>query len=100
MTEPTPVFFTARLGRNGPIFEAPASLPLLKAAELAGLALGVSSCRNGTCRACVCQLVSGQVAYRIDWPGLSADEKRDGYFLPCTAYPSSDLVIEWPTLAR
>ena len=27
---------------------------------------------------------------------LSSDEKKDGYILPCIAYPQSDLVIEEP----
>ena len=63
--------FSARLEPGGALFEAPASLPLLLSAERAGLALLDSSCRNGTCRACICQLLSGQVMYRIDWPGLS-----------------------------
>lgn len=87
--------FLARIDLNGPTFEAPASLPLLKAAELAGLT-PASSCRNGTCRACMCQLISGQVTYRIEWPGLSAEEKHDGLILPCVAYPSSDVVIRLP----
>lgn len=85
--------FSARIEPGGALFEAPAGLPLLLAAERAGLALLDSSCRNGTCRACICQLVSGQVAYRIDWPGLSLDEKREGCILPCVAYPLSDVVI-------
>lgn len=67
-------------------------MPLLLAAQRAGLLLP-SSCRNGTCRACICQLTSGRVAYRIDWPGLSAEEKREGWILPCVAYPVSDVVI-------
>ena len=96
MAETTPPFFTARIEPGGTVFEAPASLPLLRAAELAGLTLGASSCRNGTCRACICRLVSGQVVYRIEWPGLSADEKREGYILPCVAHPLSDVVIELP----
>lgn len=87
--------FTARIEQAGATFEAPASLPLLQAAELAGLALP-SSCRNGTCRTCICQLVSGQVVYRIEWPGLSAEEKQEGYVLPCVAHPSSDVVIGLP----
>ncbi len=77
------------------MFDAPASLTLLQAAELAGLTLA-SSCRNGTCRFCLCQLSSGQISYRIEWPGLSLDEKRDGYILPCVAYPASDVVIAAP----
>lgn len=89
-------FFTARVEPDGAVFEAPASLPLLQAAELAGVTLMASSCRNGTCRTCICQLVSGQVVYRIEWPGLSLDEKREGYILPCVAYPVSDVVMELP----
>ena len=87
--------FSARLGAHGRPFEAPASLTLLQAAEQAGVHLE-SACRNGTCRSCICQLVSGQVTYRIEWPGLSADEKREGCFLPCVAYPASDVVIALP----
>ncbi|MGH8858604.1 MAG: 2Fe-2S iron-sulfur cluster-binding protein [Polaromonas sp.] len=89
------VIFTARIEDGDFIFAAPASLPLLRAAELAGLALP-SSCRNGTCRSCICRLTSGQVAYRIEWPGLSAEEKQEGYILPCVAHPSSDVVLQWP----
>ena len=89
-------FFTAHIDRDGTSFEAPASLPLLQAAELAGLTLLASSCRNGTCRSCICRLVSGQVVYGIEWPGLSLDEKREGYILPCVAHPASDVVIELP----
>ena len=96
MEDASPLFFTARLEPGGAVFKAPASLPLLKAAELAGLTLLTSSCRNGTCRSCICQLVSGQVLYRIEWPGLSLDEKRAGYILPCVAHPVSDVVIELP----
>ncbi|MEP6588973.1 MAG: 2Fe-2S iron-sulfur cluster-binding protein [Polaromonas sp.] len=88
--------FTARIEPDGPFFAAPAALPLLQAAERAGLTGLESSCRNGTCRTCICRLLSGQVVYRIEWPGLSADEKREGYILPCVAYPASDVVIELP----
>ena len=96
MTATTLSFFTARIATDDTAFEAPASLPLLQAAEQAGLTRLASSCRNGTCRSCICQLVSGQVVYRIEWPGLSLDEKREGYILPCVAYPVSDVVIELP----
>jgi ferredoxin len=52
-----------------------------------------SSCRNGTCRTCIGQLRHGAVRYAIDWPGLSADEKAQGYVLPCVAYPTADVVL-------
>lgn len=87
--------FQARLKSADPPFAAPASQPLLQSALQAGILLE-SSCRNGTCRSCLCRLASGQVVYRIEWPGLSAEEKADGYILPCVAYPVSDLVITLP----
>ncbi|OYY88682.1 MAG: ferredoxin [Polaromonas sp. 28-63-22] len=84
--------FQARLAPGAPVFDAPSDTPLLLAAERAGLALA-SSCRNGTCRSCIGQLVSGRVMYRIAWPGLSAEEKVAGCVLPCVAYPLSDVVL-------
>ncbi|MES2942732.1 MAG: 2Fe-2S iron-sulfur cluster binding domain-containing protein [Pseudomonadota bacterium] len=87
--------FRATLEPGDISFEIPAGSTLLQAAELAGLQ-AASSCRNGTCRTCICQLVSGEVVYKIKWPGLSLEEKREGYILPCVAYAVSDLVIQLP----
>jgi ferredoxin len=74
-------------------FASAASSTVLAAAEAAGLRLP-SSCRNGTCRTCLCRMVSGAVTYRIAWPGLSAEEKQDGYILPCVALAAADLVLD------
>ncbi|WP_038774603.1 2Fe-2S iron-sulfur cluster-binding protein [Burkholderia pseudomallei] len=76
-------------------FDAPESLSLLEAAGFADVSLP-RSCRNGTCRTCLCRLREGSVAYRIEWPGVSAEEKAEGYILPCVAIAQSDLVIEVP----
>jgi ferredoxin len=85
--------FAVVLEPSGRRFDAPAGVPLLRAAREAGLILP-SSCRNGTCRACICRLISGRVRYAIDWPGLSAEEKAEGFILPCVAIPESPLVID------
>jgi ferredoxin len=90
-----PTSFEAVVEPGGFRFAAPAKQGLVKSAQLAGLRLP-SSCRNGTCRACICKLVSGRVEYAIDWPGLSVDEKAEGFILPCVAQPRSDLVIDAP----
>ena len=66
--------------------------PLLVSMELGGLDWP-SSCRNGTCRTCLGQLLNGRVHYAITWPGLSAEEKAEGYVLPCVAYPDSDVTL-------
>jgi ferredoxin len=85
--------FNILIDPEGLRYEAPGDRPVLQSAREAGLAMP-SSCRNGTCRTCMCRLLSGEVAYRIEWPGLSADEKAEGFILPCVALPLTDLVIE------
>ena len=73
---------------------------LLQAALAAGLRLP-SSCRNGSCRACMCQLLAGRTAYTIDWPGLLADEKADGWLLPCVAVAlDAEVVINAPAASQ
>jgi ferredoxin len=69
---------------------------LLQALHAAGASLP-SSCRNGTCRTCLCRMTAGRVRYRIAWPGLLPEEKSEGWILPCVAYPESDVVIEAPS---
>jgi ferredoxin len=71
---------------------APADTTILHAAEQAGIDLP-SSCRNGTCRTCICKLESGSVRYLVEWPGLSIEEKREGYILPCVAVPVGDVTV-------
>jgi ferredoxin len=72
--------------------DAPGNQTLLISLEMGG-ANWPSSCRNGTCRTCIGKLESGQVRYELEWPGLSAEEKVEGYALPCVAYPCSNIVI-------
>lgn len=88
-----PETFTATFLPTDTSFEAPAELSLLEAGLLAGLPLP-SSCRNGTCRACMSKLHAGTVRYRIAWPGLSLDEKEDGFILPCVACPTANVLFE------
>lgn len=85
--------FTVTLTPQDWSFEAGAEVSVLQAAEAAGIRLP-SSCRNGTCRTCIGQLVRGEVRYEIEWPGLSVEEKAEGYVLPCVAFPCSDLVLK------
>jgi ferredoxin len=68
---------------------------LLEAARAAGLALR-SACRNGTCRECMARVLAGRVHHRIAWPGLSAEEKAEGWVLPCVAVADSDVVLLQP----
>ena len=68
---------------------------LLQAALDAGVRLP-RSCQNGSCRTCLARLVSGQVRHTIDWPSLLADEKAEGWILPCVACADSDLQISAP----
>ncbi len=89
MTKP----YIAVIASKAWTFDLSPTSTLLASAEQAGIRLA-SSCRNGTCRTCLCRLKEGTVRYEIEWPGLSFDEKLDGYILPCVAFPESDLIIE------
>jgi len=86
---------TVRLGASGSAFPVDEGLTILEAALLAGLRLP-NSCRNGTCRTCICRVTHGAVAHAIDWPGLLPEEKAEGYVLPCVARPLSDVELDLP----
>lgn len=88
-----------RIEPAGWAFTATPTQSLRDAAAEAGIVLP-TSCRNGTCRACLVRLIDGHVAYRVDWPGLSAEEKASGWTLPCVAQARSALVIEQPNASR
>jgi len=92
--EPTRTF-ELRVEPMGWTVRVAADQPLMAAARAAGIELP-SSCRNGTCRTCICMLTRGAITYRIEWPGLSADEKREGWILPCVAHALSDVAIDAP----
>jgi len=91
-TSTASIIFQVQLDLQPASFAASADQTVLLSALAAGHELQ-SSCRNGVCRTCICQLQSGRVTYRMEWPGLSAEEKAEGWFLPCVAYPASDLVV-------
>ncbi|MTW12027.1 2Fe-2S iron-sulfur cluster binding domain-containing protein [Pseudoduganella eburnea] len=87
--------FQIRVEPKGLSFETDGEASLLLSAARAGVVLP-SSCRNGTCRTCICQVTSGSARHLIEWPGLSLEEKREGYILPCVAVATSDLTIAAP----
>lgn len=72
---------------------------VLASLEAAGFTLP-NSCRNGTCRTCLCRLQGGSVRYLVEWPGLSIEEKRERYLLPCVAVPVGDVVVNAPLARR
>jgi ferredoxin len=86
-------FWRVELRPSARCFDAPADLSVLQAAQQAGVALS-ASCRNGSCRACRVMLLRGRIRYTVEWPGLLAEEKAEGWILPCVARAESDLVIE------
>ena len=90
----SPVVFHVTLLPSGLRFEAASDESLLKAG-LRAMAPLRSSCRNGTCRTCLCRLDSGSIAYEIEWPGLTREEKAEGFVLPCVARALSDVVLRY-----
>ncbi len=80
------------LVKQGWRFQVNHGQSILIAAQEAGIRIN-SSCRNGSCRTCYCQLQVGQARHLIDWPSLSREEKEEGYILPCVATAESDLEL-------
>lgn len=76
-------------------FGASADEGLVAAAARADIRLP-ASCRNGTCRTCMCFLIEGEVAYPGGRPGLTAEEMEEGWILPCVGRARTDLRIEVP----
>jgi len=89
----------ATLASQGWTFGTDGVTTLLKAAERGGIRLP-SSCRNGTCRTCLCKLDSGTVRYLVEWPGVSREEKQEGLILPCVAVAETDVVLTVPAARR
>ncbi|GGC69929.1 2Fe-2S iron-sulfur cluster-binding protein [Undibacterium terreum] len=87
--------FAITLHPQGWEFMSQPGQSLLEAARAAGIIMP-SSCRNGTCRTCLCLMPRGAVSYKIEWPGLSREEKEDGYILPCVASAVTDVELEAP----
>ena len=92
---PGPASAKAHVEPAGYSFDTEAGRTLLQSAEDAGIELP-SSCRNGTCRTCLCRLLAGEIRYRIEWPGVSFDEKAEGWILPCVAEPLGDVTLDVP----
>jgi ferredoxin len=80
---------------SGRRFDAADTQTVLQAALAAGIRLP-NSCRNGTCRTCRCRLLAGEAIHTIEWPGLSREEKAEGWILPCVARVASDIVLDVP----
>jgi CDP-4-dehydro-6-deoxyglucose reductase, E3 len=85
---------TVRIIPHERSISVPEDLPVLAAAQLAGLPLP-HSCRSGRCGSCRARLLSGRVDYVGGPPlGLSAQEIGQGYVLLCQLLARSDLVVE------
>ena len=91
MSAPIP-FFTLRIQPQGDTADAWSEHSLLTSLEMGGLKWP-SSCRSGTCRTCMGLMTAGQVRYEMAWPGLTAEEKAEGWVLPCVAFPTQDVVL-------
>lgn len=86
---------TVRIEPLGISVTAEEVVSIWRSCKTAGVRLP-KTCLNGTCRACLCQLQSGRVRYLVEWPGVSTDERDEGWILPCVAAPESDVVLQVP----
>lgn len=66
---------------------------VLDAAAKAGINLPYS-CKTGRCSTCKCKVISGQSTANVDEPGLTEEEKSQGFILSCVRSATSDMLID------
>lgn len=80
-------------------FTAQRDEPLLEAALRQGIFLPYG-CKSGACGACRARVISGEVHYEFEPPGLSAEDRAAGQALLCMAQAGSDVVLQARELPR
>ncbi len=78
--------------RSGFQFELIPDMSLLEFAETVGVSISYG-CRQGQCGACATRLLQGRVTMEVE-DGLSAEQKRDGFILPCVSTVHESITID------
>ena len=78
--------------RSGFQFELIPNISLLEFAETVGVSIPYG-CRQGQCGACATRLLQGRVTMEAE-DGLSAEQKRDGFSLPCVSTVHESITID------
>jgi glycine betaine catabolism B len=78
--------------RSGFEFELIPDMTLLEFAETVGLSIPYG-CRQGQCGTCATRLLRGHVTMQAE-DGLSAEQKRAGFILPCVSRVHDSLSID------
>jgi len=83
---------TVEFIRSNTVCEFPAGPSLLDVAETNGVVIPFG-CRQGQCGTCATRVVSGVVHMDTD-AGLTAEQKRAGYVLPCVSRAAGNVVVQ------
>ena len=78
--------------RSGLQFELIPDMTLLEFAETVGVSLPYG-CRQGQCGTCATRLLQGRVTMQAE-DGLSAEQKRAGFILPCVSKIHGSICID------
>ena len=78
--------------RSGFQFELMPDMTLLEFAETVGIAIPFG-CRQGQCGTCATRLLQGHVKMQTE-EGLSAEQKRAGFILPCVSKIQGSICID------
>jgi len=90
-TAPAGDDYQLRLTESGTTLAASPGSTILETCEEAGIPLPVV-CRAGVCGSCRKRLADGRV--RCESELLDANDRADGYILPCVSWPEEDCALE------
>ena len=83
---------TIEFVRSKKICESPNGATLLDVAEANGVQIPYG-CRQGQCGTCATRVLCGTVRMDTD-AGLSVDQKKAGYVLPCVSRAEGNVVVD------
>lgn len=78
---------------SGVSFDCAEGTTLLEAAARSSVTLAYG-CRTGRCASCKCKVLEGKSHALADEPGLSAQERAEGWILSCVRSAASDMTLE------
>jgi len=83
---------TVEVNYQGKTYTCAKNRPLLFTMQEQGVVIPYS-CQQGICQSCLTKVVRGKVPASSQI-GLTDEQKKHGYFLPCVCKPEEDLDLE------
>jgi vanillate monooxygenase ferredoxin subunit len=83
--------FDVKIASSGKVFQVPGDKTVTAFLEEKGVKIA-TSCEQGMCGTCKVKVLEGEIDHRDK--RLTAEQKKEGFFLPCVSRGKTNLVLE------